>query len=167
MKIPTWLMFLSLGIASFAPVVGLRPGWWVPYYYGALLVGWVLVSVAAMRGVAREDRQRKGQLARTLRQRRDAKTAEAAETHADAARHELAEERLIVVARDGVDRYERIRRDQSGDEAVRVITDRRSTDRRHQLEVYIPDRRLGERRRHDIAPLLHAQGWAQVTLPES
>jgi hypothetical protein len=35
------------------------------------------------------------------------------------------------------------------------------------LEVYIPDRRLGERRRHDIAPLLHTQGWAQVTLPES
>jgi hypothetical protein len=159
-------MFLSLGIASFAPVVSLRPGWWVPYYYGALLVWWVLVSVAAMRGVAREDRKAKRQLARTLRQLRDAKNAEPAETHADAVRHTLAKVRLIIVARDGVDLYDRIRRDQ-GDETVRVITDRRSTDRRHQLEVYIPDRRLGERRRSDIAPLLFTQGWAQVTLSKS
>jgi hypothetical protein len=105
------------------------------------------------------------QLVRTQRQLRDAKPAEASETHADAARHAL-EERLIVVARDGVDRYNRIRRDQLGDGA-RVITDRRSTDRRRQLEVYIPDRRRGERRRYDIAPLLLTQGWAQVTLPES
>ena len=167
MKIPTWLMFLSLGIASFAPVVSLRPGWWVPYYYGALLVWWVLVSVAAMRGVAREDQKAKRQLARTPRQLRDAKNAEAAETHADAVRHAPAEVRLIIVARDGVDLYDRIRRDQSGDEAVRVIADRRSTDRRHQLGVYIPDRRRGERRRYDIARLLLTQGWAQVTLPES
>jgi hypothetical protein len=100
LKIPTWLMFLSLGIASFAPVVILRPGWWVPYYYGVLLVWWGLVSVAATRGAAREDRQRKRQLARTLRQLRDPKTAEAAETHADAPRHALAEKRLIIVACD-------------------------------------------------------------------
>ena len=119
MKIPTWLMFLSLGIASFAPVVSLRPGWWVPYYYGALLVWWVLVSVAAMRGVAREDQKAKRQLARTPHQLRDAKNAEAAETHADAVRDALAEVRLIIVARDGVDLYDRIRRDQLGDEGVR------------------------------------------------
>jgi hypothetical protein len=167
LKIPTWLMFLSLGIASFAPVVSLRPGWWVPYYYGALLVWWVLVSVAAMRGVAREDQKAKLQLARTLRQLRDARNAEVAETHADAVRHGLAEVRLIIVARERVGLYDRLRRDQLGDEAVRVITDRRSTDRRLQLEVYIPDRRRGERRRYDIAPLLLTQGWAQVTLPES
>jgi hypothetical protein len=167
LKIPTWLMFLSLGIASFAPVVSLRPGWWVPYYYGALLVWWVLVSVAAMRGVAREDEKAKRQLARTPHQFRDAKNAEAAETHADAVRHALAEVRLIIVARDGVDLYDRIRRDQLGDETVRVITDRRSTDRRLQLEVYIPDRRLGERRHYDIAPLLLTQGWAEATLPKS
>jgi hypothetical protein len=167
LKIPTWLMFLSLGIASFAPVVSLRPGWWVPYYYGALLVWWVLVSVAAMRGVAREDQKAKHQLAGTPRQPRDANNAEAAKPHADAVRHALAEVRLIIVARDGVDRYDRIRRDQLGDEAVRVVTDRRSTDRRLQLEVYIPDRRLGERRRYDIAPLLLRQGWAQVTSPKS
>jgi len=75
--------------------------------------------------------------------------------------------RLIIVARDDADLYDRIRRDQLGDDAVRVITDRRRTDRRLQLEVYIPDRRRGERRRYDIDRLLLTQGWAQVTLPES
>ena len=167
MKIPTWLMFLSLGIASFAPVVGLRPGWWVPYYYGALLVGWVLVSVAAMRGVAREEREAKRKVARILRLLRDAKTAEAAETNADAVRHALAEKRLIIVARDEVDLYDSIRRDQMGDETVRVIADRRSTDRRLRMAAHIPNRRRGERRRYDIEPLLLTKGWAQVTLPES
>ena len=148
LKIPTWLMLLFLGIASFAPVVSLRPGWWVPYYYGALLVCWVLVSVATMRRVAREDRKAKRQLARVVR------------------RHALAEESLIIVARDEVVLYDHIRRDQLGDEAVRVIGDRRSTDRRLRMEAHIPDRRRGERRRNDIDRLLLAQGWAQVTLPE-
>ena len=160
LTISTWLVFLFLGIASFAPVVSLRPRWWAPYY-GAMLVCWIVVSVAAMRLVARKDRKPKRRLARMLRQLRDAKNA-------DAVRHALGEGRLIIVARDEVGLYEYIRRrDQFGDETVRVITDRRSTDRRLQLEVYIPDRRLGERRRYDIAPFLLTQGWAQVTLPES
>jgi hypothetical protein len=163
LRIPTWQMFLFLGIASFAPVVvSLRPGWWMLYYYGALLVWWVLVSVAARRWVAREEQKAERQLPRTLRPLRDAKNAEAAETPV---RHALAEVRLIIVARDGVDLYDRIRRDQLGDETVRVIRDRRSTNRRLQLEMYIPDRRRGERRRYDIAPLLLTQRWAQVTLP--
>ena len=52
----TWLMFLYLGIASFAPVVvSLRPGRWMPYYYGALLMWWVLVSLATVRRRAREE----------------------------------------------------------------------------------------------------------------
>jgi hypothetical protein len=166
LKIPTSLRFLFLGIASFAPVVvGLRPGWWILYYYGALLVGWVLVSVAGRRGVGREDRKAERQPVRTPRPLRDAKNAEAAETHADAVRHAVAEERLIILARDRVGRYDRIRRDQWGDEAVRVITDRRSTDRRRQLEMYIPDRRHGERRRYDVNPLLLIQGWAEVRSP--
>ena len=167
LKIPTWLMFLFLGIASFAPVVSLRPGWWVRYYYGALLVCWVLVAVAAMRRVAREDRKAKRQLVRMLRQLRDAKNAEAEETDADGVRHALAEERLIIVARNEVVLYDHIRRDQLGDQAVRVVRDRRSTDRRLRMEAYIPDRRRGERRRYDIDPLLLRQGWAHVTLPES
>jgi hypothetical protein len=163
--VPTWLMFLFLGIASFAPVVvGLRPGWWMAYYYGALLVWWVLVSVAAVRWVVREDHSTERQLAGRVRQLRDAKDAETAES--DAIRPALAEERLIIVARDEVALYDRIQRNQFGDYAVRVIADRRSTDRRLQLNVYIPDRRRGERRRHDIAPLLLTQGWAEVTLPK-
>jgi hypothetical protein len=149
LKIPTWLMFLFLGIASFAPVVSLRPGWWVPYYYGALLVCWVVVSVAAMRRVAREDRKAKHQLARMLRQLRDPKEAGAAETD-------------IIVARDEVVLYDHFRRDQPGDQAVRIIRDRRSTVRRLRMKARIPDRRHGERRRYDIAPLLLTQGWAQV-----
>ena len=112
LKIPTWLMFLFLGIASFAPLVRLRPGRWMPYYYGTLLICWVLVSVAATRRVAREDRKAKPKLARMLRQLRDAKKGEAAETDADAVRHALTEERLIIVARDEVVLYDHIRRDQ-------------------------------------------------------
>jgi hypothetical protein len=166
LTIPTWLMFLILVIASFAPLVSLRPGRWMPYYYGALLVCWVLVAVAAMRQVAREDRRAKRQLARMLRQRWAPKTAEAAETDADTVRHALAEERLIIVARDEVVLYDHLRRDQLGDKAVRVIRDRRSTDRRLRMEAYIPDRRRAERRRYDIDPLLLTQGWAEVTLPE-
>ena len=50
---PTWLMFVYLGIASFAPVlVSLRPGRWMSYYYGALLLWWVLGSVAVVRRLA-------------------------------------------------------------------------------------------------------------------
>jgi membrane protein implicated in regulation of membrane protease activity len=166
LKIPTWLMFLFIGIASFAPVVSLQPGWWMPYY-GALLVCWVLVVVAAMRRLAREDRKAKRKLARRLRQLRDAKNAQAAEMDVDAVRHALAEKRLVIVARDQVDLYDRIRRDQLGDEAVRVITDRRSTARRLRMEAYLPDRRRGERRCYDIDPLLLTRGWAEVTSPES
>ena len=167
LTIPTWLLFLVLGIASFAPVVSLRPRWWAPYY-GALLVGWVLVSVAAMRQVAREDREAKQKLARMLRQLRDAKNTEAAETDVDAVRHALDEERLVIVARAEGGLYDYIRRrDQFGDETVRVIKDRRSTDRRLRMEAHIPNRRRGERRHYDIAPLLLTRGWAEVTLPES
>ena len=165
LTIPTWLVFLFLGIASFAPVVSVRPGWWVPYY-GALLVCWVLVSVAAKRRVAREDRKAKRKLVRMLGQLQHAKNGGAA------VRHALAEERLVIVARDE-DLYDYIRRGhfgvrrgQFGDETVRVITDRRSTARRLRMDAHLPDRRRGERRRYDIEPLLLAQGWAQVTSPE-
>lgn len=166
LTIPTWLMFLFLVIASFAPLVSLRPGRWMPYYYGALLVCWVLVSVAAMRPVAREERKAKRKLARMLRLLRDAKNAEADETDADGVRHAIAEKRLIIVARDEADLYDSIRRHQFGDDIVRVITDRRGTDRRLRMKAHTLDRRRGERRRYDIEPLLLTQGWAQLTLPE-
>jgi hypothetical protein len=166
--VPIWLMFVFLGIASFAPVVvSLRPGWWMFYYYGALLVWWVFVSVAAMRWAARQDQKAERPLVRPVPRFRDTKNAEAAGPRADAVHHALAEERLIIVARDEVVLYHRIRRDHLGDDSVRVITDRRSTDRRLQLEVYIPDRRTDERRHNDVDPLLFTQGWAEVTAPKS
>jgi hypothetical protein len=74
--------------------------------------------------------------------------------------------RLIIVARDEVDLYDFIRRDQLGDETVAVITDRRRCDRRRrgQTQDRLPDRRQGDRRRRDIEPRLLADGWAEVTL---
>jgi hypothetical protein len=165
LTIPTWLVFLFLAIASFAPVVSLRLVWWVPYYV-ALLVCWVMVSVAARRQVAREDRKAKRKLARMLGQLQHAKNGGAA------VRHALAEERLIIVARDE-DLYDYIRRGhfgirrgQFGHDTVRVITDRRSNDRRLRMESHSPDRRSGDRRRRDIEPLLLTQGWAEATLSD-
>ena len=82
LSIPTWLVFLFLGIASFAPVVSLRPRWWA-LYYGALLVCWALVSVAASRRMARQERRARRKFVRTLRKSRDAEPA------ADASRRRL------------------------------------------------------------------------------
>jgi CHASE2 domain-containing sensor protein len=71
LRIPTWLIFAFLVVASFAPVVSLRPGWWLPYY-GALMMCWVLVVVAALRQADQEDRDARHQFLRTLRRLQDA-----------------------------------------------------------------------------------------------
>src|SRR6185503_12592307 len=148
MTIPTWLMFLFLGIASLGPHVTGWPRWWIAYY-GALLVCWVLMSVGDMRREVREERQARGSLARMLRQVRPVVETEAAEKDADAVRPVLTEERLIIVARDKVDLYDRIRREQLGQGAIAVVADRRRDDRRRKLELFIPERRLGDRRHYD------------------
>jgi len=166
MTIPTWLMFLFLSIAALGPHLTGWPRWWIAYY-GALLVCWVLMSVGDMRRAVREERQTHGNLARTLRQFRAVPETDAAETDADAVRPAPAEERLIIVARDQVDLYDRIRRDQSGHRAVAVIADRRRDDRRRNVELFIPERRLGDRRQYDVSSLLVAQGWAELTLPKN
>ena len=101
MTIPTWLMFLFLGIASLGPHVSPWPRWWIAYY-GALLVCWVLMSVTDMRRAARKERQAQRNLVRMLPQFRAVPETDAAERDADAVRPALAEERLIVVARDKV-----------------------------------------------------------------
>lgn len=94
-----------------------------------------------------------------------------AEPQADTASRALAKKRLIIVARDRIGLYGRLRRRSFKgllkDEEVRIITDRRGPDRRRQLEVYIPDRRRAERRRFDVGPLLRTRGWAEVRLPKS
>src|ERR1700741_1136226 len=99
MTIPTWLMYLFLIIASLGPLVSLWPRWRIAYY-GALLVCWVLMSVVDMRRAAREERQAQGNLAGVLRRFRAVPETEAAERDADAVHPALAEERLIIVARD-------------------------------------------------------------------
>ena len=91
------------------------------------------MSVGDMRREVREERQQRN-LASMLRQSRAVPETEAAEQDADAVCPALAEERLIIVARDKVDLYDRIRRDQSGHTAVAVIADRRRDDRRRKLE---------------------------------
>lgn len=159
----TRLMFFCLAIASFAPVAtGLQPGWWAAYYYGALLVCWVWMSVARVRRAIPEHQKAEHPLDARLRPLPDTEKAGMAGRHAPASDDELAPQRLIIVAREQPHLYDTIRRVTFRDNAVRVITDRRRTERRRQLEVYIPDRRRGERRRHDIAPLLLKNGWAQV-----
>jgi len=155
---PTRLMFFYLAIASFAPaLIGLRPGSWAAYYYGALLTWWLVISVAVVRWSDPAQRVRAPATG----------SAGAATPYTDAARRVLAETRLIIVARGHADYTGRIRRIQSTDQAVRVISDRRSTERRRQLEVYIPERRLAERRSHDVQSLLLTQGWAEVRLPQN
>ena len=84
LTVPTWLLYLFLGIASFAPVASLWPGWWTLYYSG-LLICWVLLSFAAMRRLARERRQAKQRRARMLRQLRWAQDIETSKTDVDAA----------------------------------------------------------------------------------
>jgi hypothetical protein len=160
LPIPTSLLILFLCVAALAPLGSGWPRWWMPYY-GALLVCWILMMIAAMRRLAREDRQ---SVQRLLQ---DANSADELEAQAEAGRHAADEMRLIIVARDKVVLYDRLRRDQMGDGAAKVITDRRSSDRRRQLEVYLPDRRRRERRLYDIAPLLRRQGWADVTIARS
>jgi hypothetical protein len=137
------LMFLGLAVASFAPVVmSLRPGWWAVFYYGALVVWWVWMSLAIVRWTTPDDDVTDRRIGRSVR-------------------------RLIIVSRRQTVLYGRIRSVSFGDDTVRVIVDRRSADRRRRLQVFIPDRRHAERRSHDVDPLLLGQGWAEVRLPNS
>ena len=171
LTIPTWLAFVFLGIASFVPVVSLRPAWWL-LYYAALLACWVLVSVAAKRSMAREDRKGKRKLARVLSQAQSTRSPESAGMAGEAVRRKPAEERLIIVARDDdLHDYIRrghfgIRRGQYGDETVTIVPDRRSTARRRRVNEHVPERRVAERRCYDIEPVLLARGWAEATLPK-
>jgi hypothetical protein len=137
------LMFLGLAIASFAPVVmSLRPGWWAVFYYGALFVWWVWMSLATVRWTTPDGQGTDRRVGGSVR-------------------------RLIIVARGQTVLYARIRAVLLGDDAAEVILDRRNAERRRQLEVFIPERRRSERRRHNVEPLLLGQGWADVSLPNT
>jgi membrane protein implicated in regulation of membrane protease activity len=105
--IPTQLMFLCLAVATFAPLLmGLRPDWWITYYYGTLFVLWVVLSVVVVRRAASEQQmveRRSDGTARTV-----TKTGIAPRPHAAAASQPFAGKRLIIVARDQADLYDRI-----------------------------------------------------------
>jgi hypothetical protein len=67
LRIPTWLIFLFLVVASFAPVVSARPAWWIPYY-AALLACWIGAVIAAFRRARQEERAARREFRRTLRE---------------------------------------------------------------------------------------------------
>ena len=163
------LMFFGLAVASFVPV-GVRPpaGWWMAYYYGALLGAWVLISIAAVRRAVPEDQTATHGLAEIVQRLSVTATALTAGTPVDAARHPLRQERRIIVARRqrlyGYIRS-RLLRVRLQDDDVRIITDRRVTERRHRLEIYIPERRRAERRHYIIKARLRTRGWAEVRSP--
>jgi hypothetical protein len=139
----TRLTLLLLAIASFAPVaMSLRPGWWAATYYGALFVWWVLMSIALVSWTTPDDSETDSPVGGSVR-------------------------RLVIVARGQAVLHACIRAVLLGDYAAKVVLDRRDVERRRQLEVFIPDRRRAERRRHNVQPLLKGQGWAEVRLPSA
>jgi hypothetical protein len=72
--IPTWLIFLFLVVASFAPLVSVRPTWWMPYY-GALLVCWIVAAITALRQAEDEERAANQRLLSVIRKFRDVEDA--------------------------------------------------------------------------------------------
>lgn len=156
--IPTQLMFLCLAVATFAPLLmSLQPGWWIAYYYGTLFVLWIVLSVITVRRAASEEPMVELPPDSTVRTAMEPENA--SRTRAEAASQALAEKRLIIVARDQADLYDRMRRIELRDKAVTVISDRRSAERRRQSAAYTPDRRRAERRRNEVATRLRSRGW--------
>jgi hypothetical protein len=84
LQIATPLVFLFLAIASFAPVASYWAGWWAAYY-GALFVCWVVAAVVAMRRVTQEERKRRMEYIKKLRELDGGKT-EATDAGVDAVR---------------------------------------------------------------------------------
>jgi len=174
--IPTRLRFLCLAIAAFAPLfMSLRPGWWMAYYYAALLAWWIVLSVAAVRREAAgrtTDRPLLEILSRYW-DIRNAQTAATVEPPVPAVGHPHATRRLIIVERDQIDLYGRVRsrslRRRLEDGGVTVVADRRGIDRidrRRVVETHSPERRRGERRRYNVQPLLLTRGWAEIRRSE-
>jgi hypothetical protein len=94
LPIRTSLLYLLLGIASFAPVISHWPRWWAAYY-ASLLVCWVVMSFTAMRQVAQKGRQPKPKFARLLHQNLDAQPV-ASTTDADPIREECFNTTTLV-----------------------------------------------------------------------
>jgi len=107
-------MFLFIGIASFRARCEPSARLVMPYYgahAGVLGLGGRRCHASA--GARRPEGEAEA-LPGRLRQLRAAKNAQAAEMDVDGVRHALAEKRLIIVARDQVDLYDRIRKRSAG-----------------------------------------------------
>jgi membrane protein implicated in regulation of membrane protease activity len=159
LPIPIWLLFLFLCIAAFAPAASYSSRWLLAYYC-VLLMCWVLVTVAGLRLLGRQDREQKRKLNRMLRQFRD--RGRVTEMKVDAVPRGLGRVRRRIIVAADLDLYDAIRSDQVADESAIIIRDRRGADRRHRRDLYAVERRRTERRGFDIRPLLLSQGWAEV-----
>ena len=69
---------------------------------------------------------------------------------------------LFIVSRDLPERYNSLAFAFDGDRGVRVIFDRRRSDRRRQAETPVVERRKDDRRSADRDETMRMTGWMQV-----
>ena len=69
---------------------------------------------------------------------------------------------LMIVARDRMPLYERLREEFNTEEAVDVVLDRRIGDRRRTIQAVAADQRHNTRRHTEIDSHLKRIGWATV-----
>jgi hypothetical protein len=74
--------------------------------------------------------------------------------------------RFLIVRRGDVGMCHRFRAQLADDPTVKVITDRRWAERRHDSLHHDPDRRRGERRRDEpyVSLALRSAGWVEVDM---
>ena len=154
LPIRTWMAFLFLAVAAFAPVAGQQPGWLVAYY-AALFACWIGAAIWAVRRLATENLRTPGD--RMLRYLRG--TTHAPMDDPAGLRASGRARRRIILATDVSPGS-----DETDDHQVIVIADRRKAERRRRAAPCAVERRITDRRRYDIGPLLATQGWAEVTL---
>jgi hypothetical protein len=151
LPIRTWLVFLFLSIAAFAPLAGERPDWLIAYYV-ALFACWIVTAILAVYRLATDDRSTPAE-----RMLRHLRSAAGARTDPADPQPGVRLRRRIIVAGDASESA-----DQPEENPVVVITDRRRAERRRRTDPCTNDRRVSDRRRYDIRPLLSTQGWAEI-----
>jgi hypothetical protein len=72
--------------------------------------------------------------------------------------------RLLIVRRGDLGLYRRFRAQFATDPTVKVVTDRRSAERRRDGLGHEPDRRRGDRRRDEryVSLALRSAGWVEL-----
>jgi hypothetical protein len=157
LPIPTWLLFLFLGIAAFAPLASRTPGRWLVAYYISLFACWIVVSIAAVRQLVREGVTSAGHYSAKLRYLRSAQAVNEVESEDTGGRRSTRLRRRIVVAGHGPESVAAIH-----GETVLVLVDRRQGERRQREDPCAIDRRRGDRRQYDVKSILATRGWAEV-----